>query len=273
MPQRPAWAPDDVDLERPAAARMYDYYLGGSHNFEADRTLADDNLAVWPDLPHITRANRAYLGRVVEFLCAEGVDQFLDLGSGIPTAGNVHEIALAANPDARIVYVDTDPVAVAHGVSLLEDEPRAVALEGDLRESSAILQNVQVNRLLDFDRPIAVLMLAVLHFVADADDPTGVVAAYREATAPGSYLAVSHATGDYWPERAKQTEGIYQRSRNAMIFRSRDQVGELMAGYELVPPGLVDYTRWRPELDSDLDDPLGGDVKRYSGYAAVGRRP
>jgi hypothetical protein len=252
---------------------MYDYYLGGSHNFAADRALADQNLGVWPDLPHITRANRAFLRRAVDVLCAEGVDQFLDLGSGIPTAGNVHEIALAVNPAARTVYVDTDPVAVAHGVSLLEHEPQAIAVEGDLRDSSAILENDQVTALLDFDRPIAVLMLAVLHFVPDADDPAGVVSAYREATVPGSYLAVSHATGDYWPERAKQTEGIYQRSRNAMTFRSRDQVGELLAGYELVPPGLVDYTLWRPDPDGHLDDPLGGDVKRYSGYAAVGRRP
>jgi hypothetical protein len=274
MPQRPAWAPDDIDLERPAAARMYDYYLGGSHNFEADRALADENLKVWPDLPHITRANRAFLGRAVSYLCAEGVDQFLDLGAGIPTSGNVHEIAQGVNPAARTVYVDTDPVAVAHGLSLLADEPQAMALEGDLREPAHILGNPAVTGFLDFSRPIAVLMLAVLHFVPDSDDPAGLIAAYRDATAPGSYFAVSHATGDYWPERAKQTEGIYQQSRNAMTFRSREQVAGLMAGYELVPPGLVDYTLWRPAPDySDAADPLGGDVKRYSGYAAVGRRP
>ena len=273
MPQRPAWAPDEVDLERPAAARMYDYYLGGSHNFAADRALAEENLRVWPDLPHITRANRAFLRRVVSYLVGEGVDQFLDLGSGIPTAGNVHETAQALNPAARTVYVDTDPVAVAHSRSLLADEPQATAMEGDLREAADILRHPTVTGFLDFSRPVAVLMLAVLHFVPDEDDPAAVIDAYRRATVPGSYLALSHATGDYWPERARQSEGIYEKSRNAMTFRSREQIAGLLTGYELVPPGLVDFTLWRPEQDREAaSDPLGGDVKRYSGYAAVGRR-
>jgi hypothetical protein len=273
MPQRPAWAPDDVDLERPAAARMYDYYLGGSHNFAADRELADQNLEVWPDLPHITRANRAFLRRAVEFLAGAGIDQFLDLGSGIPTAGNVHEIAQAVNPEAHIVYVDTDPVAVAHGSVMLADQPRAAMLEADLRHPADVLADPVVTGLLDLSRPVAVLMIAVLHFVTEEDRPGEIIAAYRDGTAPGSYLAVTHATGDYWPERAKATEGIYQRSRNVMAFWSRPEVADLFTGYELVEPGLVDYTLWRPDAGDAAADPLGGDVRRYSGYAAVGRRP
>jgi hypothetical protein len=263
-----------VDPDVPNAARMYDYHLGGSHNFAADRAAADKARAAMPWIREAVRANRAFLGRAVRFCQAQGIDQFLDLGSGIPTAGNVHEIAVALNPAARTVYVDTDPVAVVHSRSILADEPRAIALEGDLREPAEILRAPGATEFLDFTRPIAVLMFAVLHFVPDEDDPAAIIDAYRRATVPGSYFALSHATGDYWPERARQTEDIYEKSRNAMTFRSRDQIAGLLTGYELVPPGLVDFTSWRPDTDPEAAaaDPLGGDVKRYSGYAAVGRR-
>jgi hypothetical protein len=269
---RPAWAPDAIDLERPAAARMYDYYLGGSHNFAADRTLAEENKRVWPDVAHIARANRAFLGRAVGYLSSQGVDQFLDLGSGIPTAGNVHDIAQAVNPDARTVYVDADHVAVAHAASLLAEVANAVIVHADLRDAAAVLGDPAVVSLLDFDRPVGVLMFSVLHFVVPADDPAAIVAAYRAATAPGSYLAVSHATNDYRPDRAKATEDIYSHASHQMIFRSRGQIAELMHGYELVPPGLVDMIHWRPDPAETDPDPLGGDVTRYSGLAAVGLR-
>jgi hypothetical protein len=269
---RPAWAPDEIDIERPAAARMYDYYLGGSHNFAADRALAEENMRVWPDVPHIARANRAFLHRAVTHLAEIGVDQFLDLGSGIPTGGNVHDIAYAINPAARTVYVDSDPVAVAHSNALLADVPHAAIVHADLRDPEAVLGDPVLTGRLDLSRPVAVLMVSVLHFVAPVDQPVEVVAAYRDATAPGSYLAVSHATNEYKPERAKQTEDIYSQASHSMIFRNREQILELMSGYELLPPGLVDMIYWRPDPSDTRPDPLGGDVSRYSGLAVVGRR-
>lgn len=272
MSHRPAWAPDEVDLERPAPARMYDYYLGGSHNFAADRDLARKAMGAWPELPQITRANRAFLRRAVTFLAGQGVRQFLDLGSGIPTAGNVHEIVAALDPQARTVYVDSDPVAVSHSRALLADVPMATTVHADLRDPERVLADPDLRRTLDLSRPVAVLMFAVLHFVPDADDPGAIVAAYREASAAGSYLAVSHGTRDYLPERIRDLEAVYSRSSAPMTFRSHAEISALMRGYELVPPGLTDMTRWRPDEDDPLPDPLGGDVARYSGYGAVGRR-
>lgn len=273
MSHRPAWAPDDLDLERPAPARMWDYYLGGSHNFAADRELAERALGAWPELPQIARANRAFLRRAVTFLAERGVDQFLDLGSGIPTAGHVHEIVTALNPSARTAYVDSDPVAVAHSRLLLADTDNATIVHADLRDVSTVLADPALNGFLDLGRPTAVLMFAVLHFVPDDDDPAGVVAAYRDATAPGSYLALSHATRDYLPEQIRNLQDVYSRSSAPMTFRSHPEIIRLMQGYRLEQPGLVDMILWRPDdAPNPLPDPLGGDVKRYSGYGAVGRR-
>jgi 23S rRNA U2552 (ribose-2'-O)-methylase RlmE/FtsJ len=268
---RPGWAPDHVDIETPSAARMYDYYLGGSHNFAADRQLAEEYIKVLPDMPQIARAQRHVLHRMVRHLAASGVTQFLDLGSGIPTACSVHEIAQSANPDARVVYVDIDPVAVAHSASLLAHVPRAAAVHADLRDPAAVLANPVVTGTLDLSRPVAVLMIAVLHFVADEDDPAGIVAAYRAATVPGSSLSITHATSDYRPQLARRAEAVYSRASHQIVYRSRAQILEMMAGYRLLEPGLVDMIHWRPDPDGG-PDPLGGDVTRYSGYAAVGER-
>jgi hypothetical protein len=250
---------------------MYDYYLGGSHNFAADRELAEKALGAWPELPQVTRANRAFLRRAVAFLAGQGITQFLDLGSGIPTVGNVHEIVGALNPRARTVYVDSDPVAVAHSRVLLADIPNARIVHADMRDSDLVLTDPALAGFLDFSRPVAVLMFAVLHFVPDGDDPAGVVAAYRKACVEGSYLAISHATRDYLPEQIRRLEEVYARSSAPMTFRSHAEITALLQGYDLVPPGLVDMIRWQPDEDNPLPDPLGGDVKRYSGYAAVGR--
>jgi hypothetical protein len=270
---RPGRAPDEVDIERPSAARMYDYYLGGSCNFAADRALAEETLRAWPDMPLIARANRDFLQRAVGFLSARGVDQFLDLGAGIPTAGNTHDIALALNTDARVAYVDVDPVAVAHSTVILQDEPHATVVHADLCDPAAILERTEVPAFLDLSRPVGVIMLAVLHFVAPEQDAAGIVAAYRDATAPGSCLVMSHATGDYLPQRARSVEDVYQRASHRLTFRSRSEVLELMEGYELEEPGLTDIINWRPELSAGDPDPIGGgDVARYSGYVAVGRK-
>jgi len=269
---RPIWAPDEIDIERPAAARMYDYYLGGSHNFAADRALAEQYMRVWPDMPHIARANRAFLHRAVTFLSSEGIDQFLDLGSGIPTGGNVHDVSHSLDPAARTVYVDADPVAAAHGNELLRGIDFAKVVHADLRDAEAVLADPAVTGFLDLSRPVAVLMVAVLHFVSAADDPADVINAYREATVPGSYLVVSHATSQYHPERIEKAEEIYDRASHGMTFRDRAEILGLMPGYELVPPGLVDLIHWRPDAHDTRPDPLGGDVTRYSLLAEVGRR-
>jgi S-adenosyl methyltransferase len=271
--QRPGWAPEDIDIERPSVARMYDYFLGGSHNFAADRELAEQARKVFPDAPYVVRANRAFLRRAVAALCGLGVDQFLDLGSGIPTVGNVHEIAHAANPRARVLYVDSDPVAAVHAAALLEGERWVEVLHADLRDPEAVLRDSATVGALDFSRPIAVLLVSVLPFIPDADDPAGIVAAYRDATAPGSYLAISHGTNEYQPEAVGEVEGVYTRATQPGVFRSRAEVMALMPGYELLSPGLVDAIHWRPDPESSvLPDPLGGDVARYSLLAAIGRR-
>jgi S-adenosyl methyltransferase len=265
---RPAWAPDDIDIERPAPARMYDYYLGGSHNFAADRELAEQAMAVWPDSPHIARANRAFLRRAITFAIEQGISQFLDLGAGIPTVGNTHEVAGRLNPHARTIYVDNDLVAVEHSRSLLTDTPNTAVVHADLRDTQAVLE--QARGLLDFSQPIAVLMFAVLHFVPDADDPAAVVDAYRYASVPRSLLALTHATDDFQPERLRDMEGVYRNATAGLTGRSHAQISALLRGYELVPPGLVSMIHWRPDPGS-TPDPLDGDVSRYSAYAAVGR--
>jgi hypothetical protein len=266
----PDWAPEGIDVEAPSVARMYDFFLGGSHNFAADRALAEKALAVFPDAPYIVRANRAFLRRAVTALCGAGVDQFLDLGSGIPTVGNVDEVAHALNPDARIVYVDIDPVAAAHATALLSGDARVRVLHADLRDPKSVLAQATADGHLDLARPVAVLMVSVLPFVADRDDPAGIVAAYRDASAPGSYLVVSHGTSDYQPEATGKVEGVYTRAAQPGVFRSRAELRALMPGYELLAPGLVDAVAWRPE-PGEPPDPLGGDAARYSLLAAVGR--
>jgi hypothetical protein len=271
MNHQPAWVPEAADIERPSAARMYDYYLGGSHNFTADRALAEEYIRVLPEIKAISVANRAFLRRAVSLLTREGIDQFLDLGSGMPTAGNVHEVARAGNPDARVVYVDADPVTVATGNNLLTEDPGTKYLHADFRDPEEILRNPAVTSHLDFTRPVAVLMVAVLHFVPDEDDPAALVEAYRSACVPGSPLVCSHATNEYQPETMRQASDVYKRASHSMHFRSREEISSLVQGYDLLVPGLVDVIRWRPEPE-DID-PYDGDVRRYNLLACVGKNP
>lgn len=269
---RPAWAPDSIDMEKPSAARMYDYYLGGSHNFAADRQLAEEAKAVFPDTREYCMANRAFLQRSVTVLARLGIDQFLDLGSGIPTAANVHEVAQAINPDARTVYVDCDAVAYAHGLALLANEPNARFVQEDLRDPEAVLGDATVREFLDFDRPIGLLMFSVLPFVPDEDDPWAVVAQFRDACASGSYLAMTHGTADYKPTEAGELSRVYDRASHTVTPRPRKQVLDMMAGYELLDPGLTDAILWRPDPQGP-PDVFGGDVSRCSLYAVVGKKP
>jgi hypothetical protein len=272
MKHRPAWAPDEVDIERPSVARMYDYFLGGSHNFASDRQLAMQAQQAFPDAPHVVRANRAFLGRAVAALCGLGVEQFLDLGSGIPTVGNVHEIVAAHRPGARTVYVDSDPVAVAHASALLQDTDGVAVVHADLRDPETVLPEAVHAGGLDLTLPVAVLLVSVLPFVPDKDDPAQIVAAYRDATVPGSYLAVSHGTNDYRPKQVGEVETVYAKTTQPGVFRGKADVERFFDGYELLEPGLVDVIHWRPEPEALQTDPLGGDAARYSLIAGVGRR-
>ena len=266
--ERPNWAPDEIDVERPSAARVYDYYLGGLHNFAADRAMAARAVADWPELPRIMQANRGFLRRAVRYLAAQGIDQFLDIGSGIPTVGNVHEVAQAARADARVVYVDLDPVAVAHSRALLADDPRTGVVEADMVDVDAVLGDPVTRSLLDLSRPVGLLVVALLHFVGDERRPGEVLARYRDAIAPGSHLVISHASADGAPDRADEHLSLYRRTATPMTMRSREEVAGLLDGFTLVDPGLVFLPQWRPEDPSaPLEHP-----ERFTGYAAVGRR-
>ena len=263
----PAWAPRGTDLNLPNAARMYDYALGGYHNFAVDRDLVERAEAAVPGARLVAHANRALLGRVVRWLTAAGVRQFLDLGSGIPTLGNVHEVAQDAAPDARVVYVDLDPVAVEHSASLLADNPFATMIQADLRRPADVVTSRTVTDLLDFTQPVAVLMMAVLHFVPDADDPAGIVARFAEPLAAGSFVALSH--GARSPERfddAETVRQLYRRTSTPLHLRDRDEVAKLVAGLEIVEPGCVPVNEWRP----DPGDPT--DVTRDELLAVVARK-
>jgi SAM-dependent methyltransferase len=264
---RPDWAPDDIDISVPSAARMYDYYLGGAHNFAADRELAEKALEAMPDGRDLARANRAFLQRAVRFLTRAGIRQFLDIGSGIPTVGNVHEVAQEIAPDARIMYVDIDPVAVSHARALLADNRYATAIRGDLREPARVLADPQVTELLDLNQPVAVLLLAVLHFVADADRPDAIISELYDALAPGSYLVISHGTDE--GRSTEELEHVYRRTVTPLAMRDRGQVAALFGGFTLIEPGVV----WAPEWHPDQPDDVGERPERSGSYVAVGRKP
>ncbi|MBX9392442.1 SAM-dependent methyltransferase [Streptomyces sp. TRM72054] len=267
--ERPAWAPRSIDISVPSVARIYDYYLGGSHNFEVDREAARRAMEFMPGLPKIMQANRAFMRRAVRYAAGEGITQFLDIGSGIPTYGNVHEVAQKASPGARVVYVDHDPVAVAHSQAVLEGNENAGVIAADLRKPRDILSHPQVEQLLDLKRPVALLLVAILHFVEDADDPYGAVAQLSDALAPGSMLVLTHASYEgipLPPERAGGTVDVYKDLRNPLIMRSREEIARFFEGYDMVEPGLVPMPVWRPDTAPEDEDPYA-----FSGFAGVGR--
>ncbi|MFF6996854.1 SAM-dependent methyltransferase [Streptomyces sp. NPDC008313] len=267
--ERPAWAPRSIDISVPSVSRIYDYYLGGSHNFEVDREAARKAMEFMPGLPKIMQANRAFMRRAVRFALDEGVTQFLDIGSGIPTYGSVHEVAQSASPGARVMYVDHDPVAVAHSEAVLSGNEHADVLAADLRKPREILASSQVRQLIDLDRPVALLLVAVLHFVEDTDDPYSAVAELRDALAPGSLLVLTHASFEGIPLPQGRAEGavdVYKDIRNPLIMRSRDDIARFFEGYDMVEPGLVPMPEWRPDTAPEDEDPFA-----FSGFAGVGR--
>lgn len=266
--ERPTWAPAGIDLMQPSPARIYDFYLGGSHNFEVDRAVARRAIELWPDLPKIMQANRAFMRRAVRHAVASGITQFVDIGSGIPTFGNVHEVARAACPEARVVYVDRDPVAVAHSQAILAGDDRATVIQADMRDPEAIFGAPELRRLIDLDRPVALLLVAVLHFVVDEDDPRGLVARLAAHLPSGSELVLSHATQDGRADMADSHQQLYRRIGSPLTMRSHADVMGFFDGFELVEPGLVFFPRWRPDVPDDEEDP-----SRLSGLAGVGRKP
>jgi SAM-dependent methyltransferase len=267
---RPRWIPADVDLDRPNPARILDYFLGGAHNFAVDRRAAKEAAQAMPELPNGMRASRSFLRRAVTMMIDEGVDQFLDLGSGIPTVGNVHEIAHRLNPSARVVYVDNEPIAVAHSRTILGDNPLVAPVRADLRHPDSVLNLPEIRRMIDFSRPVGLIAIAVLHYLPDADDPHGLVEAYRNALAPGSHLALSHATVDFVPEdqlgAVSQVEGIYRMISAPLHPRSYGEVAKFFTGLELVEPGVVPVRQWRGEWN----DRHEGTV--HLSYGGVGRK-
>jgi len=261
------WVPAEVDIDVPSSARIYDYVLGGVHNFERDRMIGDQLAQVVP-VREMARLNRSFLRRAVLFLIDNGVRQFLDIGSGIPTVGNVHEIAQEADESCRVVYVDYEPVAVAHSQLILRDDPNAVMVQSDLRDPERVLNDPETRRMLDFDQPIGLLMVGVFQFIADADDPAAVIARYRDALPAGSYLALSHFTPDNMEEGMAKAVGVFQHSAEPIHPRSHAEVTALFDGFDLIDPGVVFTANWRPQSAADL-----GDDPEHSGiYAGVGRK-
>jgi len=265
---RPTWAPPDIALDHPSPARIYDYMLGGSHHVRADREIAEQLLAVAPEIGPTALANRHFMRRAVQYLVGAGIRQFLDLGSGIPTVGNVHEIAQRAAPDARVVYVDMDPVAVAHSRAILAENEFATVLRADLREPDTVLGDSRVRELLDFSQPVAVLLVAVLHFIPDSDQPAAVISRYRDELVPGSYLVISQTS---WPDEitpeGREVLATYERTTSPVGLRNRDEIAVFFEGFELVEPGLVPFAEWRPEPGAEPAPKL------MPGFVGVGVKP
>jgi len=238
-------------------ARVYDYWLGGKDNFAADRAAGDQAIEAFPNIPMSARANRAYQARVVRFLAGEvGIRQFLDIGTGIPTANHTHQVAQAVAPESRVVYVDNDPIVLSHARALLASHPAGATdyVDSDLRDPQKILDGAE--RLLDFSRPIAVMLMAILQHIDDENDPYAIVATLMDALPPGSYLALSHPASDIDAEAmAKMAIVLNQMIAEKVTFRDRAAVSGFFAGLELVEPGLVQASKWRPASEIEAASP------------------
>ncbi len=265
------WDPEKIQLDRPNVARVFDYMLGGHHNFEADRQAGDKFAELMPNIRMIFLADRAFLRRAVRLCVAQGIDQFLDIGSGLPTVANTHTVAQEENPEARVVYVDIDRIAVGYSRHILEHNPRATAIVGDVTKPQQIIDHPEVQELLDFERPMGILFVALLHMVPDDELAYNSVYTFRDQAASGSYIAISHATDDGPP--LEVVEGIRKlyssRSGIASKMRSRAEVRDFFKGLELLDPGVVFPSLWRPEAD-DLGPE---DPSHCLSIGGVGRKP
>lgn len=262
----PSWAVDGADLDHPSIARMYDYLMGGSRHAEADREIAHDAVRAAPRIRLTIWENRKALKRMVRYLVGEGITQILDIGSGIPARGAVHSVAQAMNPEVKVVYVDIDPVAAARGADVLANDANGASVQGDLTQPERILALPEVTSMLDFDKPVALLFLNVLHFV-DPVKVTAALAVFRDALAPGSYLAITHGTGDQSTD-GEDISKVYAGAYGFAHWRTKEELVDLFGDFRLIEPGVVQLPEWRPE-----PSPLSGAFIRGGAlncYAAVG---
>jgi S-adenosyl methyltransferase len=268
FPEQEAPAPE-IDTSKAHPARIYDYTLGGKNHFAADREVADKALASWPTARIAARENRAFLGRAVRYLAGEaGIRQFLDIGTGLPATGSVHEVAQEVAPSSRVVYVDNDPLVLAHARALLTSVPegRTAYIQADLRDPAAILNDPVTREVLDFSQPIALMLVAVLHFIPDEDEPAEIVKTLLDALPPGSYLTASHVTGEHNRTETDAAQEVNQNVGIQLGTRDSDEFAELaFSGLELVPPGVVLVSEWRPEDAGPR--PLPSEVSVYGGVA------
>jgi hypothetical protein len=240
--------PLGMDISTPNAARMYDYYLGGVNHFPADREAAEHVLRAAPWIRATALENRAFLGRAVRFLATEGgIKQFIDIGTGLPTRGNVHEIISSIAPGARVAYIDNDPVVLGQSRAILHGTGNVATIRGDLRQPEAIISHPDLAGFIDWSQPVALLLVAVVHFITEHDDPLTLIGRYRDAMAPGSYLVVSHIHHHDGSEAGREVSAIYARTSAPLIFRAHDQITRLFTGFGLVEPGVVPLPEWRPE--------------------------
>ncbi len=272
MTQQQDWVPQGVDTSVPSMARVYDFMLGGGHNFAVDRAVGEQIETAMPGLRHAARVNRAFLGRVVRYMIAQGVRQFLDIGSGIPTVGNVHQIAQQEDPECRVMYVDRDPVAVAHSQLMLAANDKAAVLQADMRDPETILGSDRVRNLIDFSEPAGLLMLLVLHWVPDEADLLNLLERYTAPLAAGSYLAITHVSGDNQGDELSVATDAIERSKSPdqVNLRTHAEILKMFGDFEVVEPGLVGCALWRPGGPGDIsDDPTMNTLV----YAGVGRKP
>ncbi|MFF1378925.1 SAM-dependent methyltransferase [Streptomyces sp. NPDC058308] len=256
---------ETIDTSRPHPARIYDYLLGGKDNYEVDQEAADALAAVAPEVRIGVRANRAFLQRAVRYVVGSGVRQILDVGTGLPTSPNVHETAQEVAPDVRVAYVDNDPIVKSHADALLSRSGATSIVLGDLRDPRAVVDHPDVRRIVDFDEPVALLLVAVLHFLTDAERPDRVVAELRDALPAGSFLVLSHATGDF-ADRS-EAQAVYKKATATLNLRTRAEVERLFDGFELVEPGLAQVPFWRP------DAPPAERSREIGFYGGVARKP
>jgi S-adenosyl methyltransferase len=261
----------EIDFSRPHPARMYDYYLGGKDHFAIDRETAERGLRNWPAGRIAARENRKFLGRAVRYLAGDaGIRQFLDIGTGLPSANNTHEVAQRIAPDSRVVYADNDPLVLAHARALLTSSPegRTAYIQADLREPEKILANPMVHEVLDLSEPVALVLVAILHFIADGEDPGAIVATLLAALPPGSYLVASHITPEHDPESIHGAERNYRASGVTAQARTAEEFGRMVfSGLELISPGVVLVSEWRPDEPGPRPKPA-----EVNWYGAVGRK-
>lgn len=262
-------APSGIDPTVATAARIYDYLLGGHSNFAADRIAALKVIEAAPEAPILAKENRKFLGRAVRFLAGEtGIKQFLDLGTGLPTRGNVHQVAQEVSPDARVIYVDNDPMVLAHSRALKTGAGVAV-IQADMRHPDAILNHADTQRLIDFNRPLAILFVAVLHFLTDTDQPHAIVSRFLDAAAPGSYLVISHVTTEPSPQIAAKVRSVYATTTNQANPRTQTDIRAFFHGLDLIEPGLLPVAQWRPDQPVHEDPAKGwiiGGLARKPGH-------